>query len=310
MKAQLISKSTVHCRRRELQGQSLASAANTDSCNAPIENSFKGPIPTPPPPQPRLNTPCLSPSLRQACRNRWGSRSNPWLSVMSPNEAFWDAVWVAKMSKEYGVGGVGRREHFRWAERGQATRRPENGPCAGGRGHTGSRSGPAYISGLFLCGLRELYIGWAHKESMWLRVLVGRPVCLGFPRASKPVPVQAVLLGPWPWLLTGPLATPLLHQPLSSFQRDPSLLPWDASSLDYVLVFVPLLPQNNQSPLRLRPGVLKSDHPGLLFGIRFWVALGVTQALVPRIRLARVTAAAPPGPDSQPPNASLVKTEK
>lgn len=40
-----------------------------------------------------------------------------------------------------------------------------------GRGHAGYRPGPAYISVLFLYGLRELSVGWAHKKSMWLHVL-------------------------------------------------------------------------------------------------------------------------------------------
>lgn len=91
---------------------------------------------------------------------------------MSPNEAFGDAVWVAKKCQKNMRGGWGGvRETF--VGEMSVARQPcrlENGLQGGGRGHAGSRSGPAYISVLFLCGLRELYIGQAHKKSMWLHV--------------------------------------------------------------------------------------------------------------------------------------------
>ena len=58
------------------------------------------PDPHPAPTQPPLNTPfAFRPRGGQACRNRWDTRSNPWLSAMSPKEAFGDAVWVAKNVK-------------------------------------------------------------------------------------------------------------------------------------------------------------------------------------------------------------------
>lgn len=109
MKAQLISASTVQCRQ---QGQSLASAANTDSCRALIENSFKGPSPTPTQPQP--NTFFISPlHWGKACRNRWDTRSNPgylWCHQMRHSGMLFG--WQKKSVKRIrGWGKVGRREN-------------------------------------------------------------------------------------------------------------------------------------------------------------------------------------------------------
>lgn len=92
---------------------------------------------------------------------------------MSPNEAFGDAVWVAKKCQKNMQEGWGRARETFVGEISVARQpcRLENGLWGGGRGHAGSRSGLAYISVLFWCGLRGLYIGWAHKERMWLHVL-------------------------------------------------------------------------------------------------------------------------------------------
>lgn len=90
---------------------------------------------------------------------------------MSPNEAFGDAVWVAKNVKRICKGGGGARETF--VGEISVARQPcrlENG-CGVVDGVTLGPDRAAYISGLFWCGLRELYVGWAHKKSMWLHVL-------------------------------------------------------------------------------------------------------------------------------------------
>ena len=61
------------------------------------------------------------------------------------------------------------------------------GPC--GRGHAGSGLLSAYISVLFWCGLRELYICWAHKKSMCFHVL---SACLLWIHPGRPSPCQPV----------------------------------------------------------------------------------------------------------------------
>lgn len=172
MKAQLIAHSTVRCRPGSSKDnrwlpQPAPTAAEPD--RKQLQRPARHPTPSPASAQRSLLS---RPHSGKACKNRWDTRSSPWLSVMSPAEAFGDAVWVVKTSKEHEGGGA--RRGFSFLGEIRVARRPgrlENRLLGDGRGHAGYRSGPAYVSVLFLCGLRELYICWAHKKSMWLHVL-------------------------------------------------------------------------------------------------------------------------------------------
>lgn len=171
MKAQLISKSTVHRRQTGATRTISGFRSQRWQLQRLIENSFKGPIPTPPPPSlhSTLASHLALEERRPGLQEQMGYQRQPMALRDVTKGGIWGGCLGGKnMSKEYGRGwGQDEGECFRWN---QPRPRLEDGLPLGGRGHAGSGLRPAYISFLFWCGLRELCIHWAHKKSMWHRV--------------------------------------------------------------------------------------------------------------------------------------------
>lgn len=93
------------------EGQSLASAANTDSCRALIENSFKGPIPSPQPsPASTARELHILPVLKQGLQEQMGHQKQPVAICDVTKWGILGCCWVAKR-KKYQKGRM--REHLR-----------------------------------------------------------------------------------------------------------------------------------------------------------------------------------------------------
>lgn len=223
----------------------------------PIENSFKGPIPTPPPPSLHSTLPS---HLALAEAGPAGTDGIP--------EATHGYLWCHprrhlgllsgwhKMSEECGGGGVGQGSIFLVkSSMARELSRLEDGQWRGGRGHAGSGLLSAYISVLFWCGLRDLYICWAHKQSMWLHILSALLLWI-YPGRQARASLWETVFRHSPSLAFIPL---LNHNYL--FQTG-SKLSFLRCGISWFLIFVSLLPQDmNWSLTRLKNRVLKSDHP-------------------------------------------------